>query len=233
MRKALAILIFAFLIPATVVPSVASGAATTSPKPKTAATADAAATPAAPSVASPVATTTAPNIPGMTATSLGSFEATCYAGANEGPIGGGNTTATGTPVAPGTIAVDPSVIPLHTTIAISGFPRADYPTTQFQALDTGGAIKGHHIDIYDASPSWCNAWGKQTVTLWKLTPAPQPVAEATPAQTKTKQSVKANGADTTQSGKQHEVDSPIDATHHAIIVEAPSAETAGRDLDEG
>ena len=50
-------------------------------------------------------------------------------------------TASGTTVEEGrTIAVDPSVIPLGSKVKINGH--------EYVAEDTGGAIKGHRIDIY-------------------------------------------------------------------------------------
>lgn len=80
------------------------------------------------------------------------FVATAY-GANKinlGVIGSyvpTGKTATGTVPSEGrTIAVDPSVIPLHSKVRI----ESDYAgiTGEYIAEDTGGAIKGNRIDIY-------------------------------------------------------------------------------------
>ena len=56
-------------------------------------------------------------------------------------------TASGTKAQPGTVAVDPSVIPLGTKLYIAstdGSPDYGYAT----ALDTGGAIKGNRVDLF-------------------------------------------------------------------------------------
>lgn len=71
---------------------------------------------------------------------MGTFKCTTYC-----PCticnGGWSTTATGNPLTPWyTIAVDPRVIPLGSTVYIEGLGT-------FKAHDTGGAIKGHKIDV--------------------------------------------------------------------------------------
>ncbi|MGH8921612.1 MAG: 3D domain-containing protein, partial [Actinomycetes bacterium] len=78
---------------------------------------------------------------------LGTFTITCYD--NHG------TTASGAQAGPNTVAVDPSVIPLGTAINIDGVGRR-------VAQDTGGAIKGHRLDIWEPSAAQCNAWGVQS-----------------------------------------------------------------------
>lgn len=52
---------------------------------------------------------------------------------------GKGLTRTGIPVHPGLISVDPSVIPLGSTVVINGI--------EYQAEDTGGMIKGNKIDM--------------------------------------------------------------------------------------
>ncbi|KAF6625961.1 G5 domain-containing protein [Paenibacillus sp. EKM208P] len=67
----------------------------------------------------------------------------------------GTRTASGTRVTEGrTIAVDPSVIPIGWWVYIEGvgFRRAE---------DTGGAIKGHKIDVYYESLSRANQFGRK------------------------------------------------------------------------
>lgn len=53
---------------------------------------------------------------------------------------------------PGVVAVDPSIIPLHSTVAIEGLGT-------FQALDTGGGVRGQHIDIFMPSCADAINWG--------------------------------------------------------------------------
>ncbi len=86
------------------------------------------------------------------------MEATAYTG--------DTTTATGvTPVRNpnglSTIAVDPSIIPLGSKVYIPGYGEAI-------AADTGGAIKGHKIDLFLNSENECINWGRQNVTLYIL-----------------------------------------------------------------
>jgi 3D (Asp-Asp-Asp) domain-containing protein len=66
-------------------------------------------------------------------------------------------TATGMPVGPGVVAVDPSVIPLGTKMYVPGYGNG-------VAADVGGGIKGNVIDLW-MTPSQCAAWGRRTVTI--------------------------------------------------------------------
>lgn len=69
-------------------------------------------------------------------------------------------TATGIDlrVNPRVIAVDPSVIPLGSTVEIPG-------KGVYIAGDTGGAIKGNKIDIHFSTVSEAFAWGRKTITV--------------------------------------------------------------------
>jgi 3D (Asp-Asp-Asp) domain-containing protein/peptidoglycan hydrolase CwlO-like protein len=67
------------------------------------------------------------------------------------------TTATGLPVGPGIVAVDPTVIPLGTRMSIPGYGDG-------VAADTGGAITGNRIDLWFASCSEASAFTR-TVTI--------------------------------------------------------------------
>lgn len=63
-------------------------------------------------------------------------------------------TASGTKAVPGrTIAVDPRVIPLGSTVYING--------AEYTAEDTGGAVKGNRIDILFPSHQEALAFGVQ------------------------------------------------------------------------
>jgi 3D (Asp-Asp-Asp) domain-containing protein len=68
------------------------------------------------------------------------------------------STASGLPVGPGIIAVDPSVIPLGTRVYVPGYGDAI-------AADTGSAIIGNIIDLWMPSTAHANAWGRRTVTI--------------------------------------------------------------------
>jgi 3D (Asp-Asp-Asp) domain-containing protein len=67
------------------------------------------------------------------------------------------TTATGLPVGPGIVAVDPTVIPLGTRMTIPGYGEG-------VAADTGSAIKGARIDVWISSCAQAAAFGR-TVTI--------------------------------------------------------------------
>lgn len=97
----------------------------------------------------------------------GGFVSTAY-----GPPWGGSegtgTTATGIDLhnSPKVyiVAVDPSVIPLHSKLSIN--PNPFGYAGNFAAEDTGGAIKGNRIDFYDwKGRADQNAWGRRSVTV--------------------------------------------------------------------
>jgi 3D (Asp-Asp-Asp) domain-containing protein len=67
-------------------------------------------------------------------------------------------TASGLPVGPGIIAVDPRVIPLGTRVYVPGYGDAI-------AADTGTAIIGNIIDLWMPSTAEALAWGRRTVTI--------------------------------------------------------------------
>jgi 3D (Asp-Asp-Asp) domain-containing protein len=50
------------------------------------------------------------------------------------------------------IAVDPGVIPLGSRVYVPAY-RDDGYDGWFVAQDTGGAITGHHIDVYRSPPA--------------------------------------------------------------------------------
>ena len=56
------------------------------------------------------------------------------------------------------IAVDPSVIPLGSRVWVEGYGEAI-------AGDTGGAIKGHKIDVLMPSDADARNWGRKTVKI--------------------------------------------------------------------
>lgn len=68
------------------------------------------------------------------------------------------TTATGLPVGPGVVAVDPSVIPLGTRLHVPGYGDA-------VAADTGGAVRGAMIDVWLPTLAQARAWGRRSVVV--------------------------------------------------------------------
>ena len=71
---------------------------------------------------------------------------------------GDGLTATGLPVTPGVVAVDPEVIPLGSTVIIDG--------QAYLAADTGGAVRGSHVDIAVATHQEAEDLGVTTADVW-------------------------------------------------------------------
>ncbi len=67
-------------------------------------------------------------------------------------------TATGLPAGWGTVAVDPSVIPLGTRLAIPGYGDG-------VAADTGSAVVGSTIDLWFPTEQEARAWGRRVVVV--------------------------------------------------------------------
>lgn len=68
------------------------------------------------------------------------------------------TTASGHGVHPGSIAVDPRLIPLGSHLYVPGYGRG-------HADDTGGAILGHRIDVWFRSCARARWWGRRWLTV--------------------------------------------------------------------
>ncbi len=73
----------------------------------------------------------------------------------------GYCTASGLYPRVGLVAVDPGVIPLGTMLYIEGYGYA-------VAADTGGAIKGHIIDVFFNTVKECVDWGRRPVQIYIL-----------------------------------------------------------------
>jgi len=67
-------------------------------------------------------------------------------------------TASGRTAGWGIVAVDPSVIPIGSRLAIPGYGMG-------VAADTGGAITGARIDVWFPTTAQANAWGNRVVTV--------------------------------------------------------------------
>jgi 3D (Asp-Asp-Asp) domain-containing protein len=104
-----------------------------------------------PPPADPPSTVSAATVMTANGRPLGTFLVTCY------DLGG--NTATGAPVSSVTVAVDPSVIPLGSHIYVDGAGAR-------VAQDTGGAIVGHRLDIWEPSAAQCAAWGSEYRSVW-------------------------------------------------------------------
>ncbi len=73
-------------------------------------------------------------------------------------------TASGRMVTRGLIAADPSVLPLGSRV------RLEHPgySGEYIVADTGGAIRGRHIDIWTPTSSEAMRFGRRTVKLTVL-----------------------------------------------------------------
>ena len=77
-------------------------------------------------------------------------------------------TASGVLATPGvTVAVDPSVIPLGSDVLVD---YGDGEIHYYRADDTGGAVKGNHIDLCVATHEEALQLGRQTATVYWVAP---------------------------------------------------------------
>ena len=83
---------------------------------------------------------------------LGIFEVSCHTGKG--------VTASGRPSSRETVSVDPQVVPLGTRLVI------DEVGTRV-AADTGGAIKGRRLDIWEPSVAACMQFGRKQLRVWQ------------------------------------------------------------------
>jgi 3D (Asp-Asp-Asp) domain-containing protein len=93
--------------------------------------------------------------------SLGAFRTTAYCPCYACSEGYGRHTSTGTIAKSNhTIAVDPRVIPYGSKVMING--------TVYTAEDRGGAVKGHHIDIFYDTHAQTRQYGSRNVEVFLL-----------------------------------------------------------------
>jgi 3D (Asp-Asp-Asp) domain-containing protein len=110
-----------------------------------------------PPAAPPAATRPAPARPPTTTASahgaeLGVFEVSCHTGKG--------VTASGRPSSRETLSVDPRVVRLGTWLVIDKVgPRV--------AADTGGAIRGRRLDIWEPSVAACTRFGRRQLRVWQ------------------------------------------------------------------
>ena len=75
----------------------------------------------------------------------------------------GGETSSGTQAKSGTVAADPQVLPMGTTIRVTGLlsPR---PQT-FTVADTGPAVKGNEIDVFIGDCARAKTFGRRPVQV--------------------------------------------------------------------
>ncbi|MGD0809657.1 MAG: 3D domain-containing protein [Acidimicrobiales bacterium] len=100
-----------------------------------------------------VVVTMRPTAPSRHLNFLGDFLVTCY------DLNG--VTKSGVIAGPQSAAVDPGVIPLGTQIYVDGIGVRT-------ADDTGGAIVGDHVDIWEPTFGQCAAWGAQQRAVYSV-----------------------------------------------------------------
>ena len=109
-----------------------------------------------------------PEPPGalQAATAGRSFQARMTAYSYQTATGGahGSLTRSGTPVRWGVVAVDPTVVPLGTRLLIEGYDIV------FVAEDTGGGVRGNHVDIFFPDYASAVRFGVQNRTVTILIP---------------------------------------------------------------
>lgn len=81
-------------------------------------------------------------------------------------------TSSGTMTRPGTIAADTALFPYGTIMYIPGYGYG-------RVEDTGGAVRGRHIDLYRPNHWYARRWGVQTLQV-KVWLPPRPPADANP-----------------------------------------------------
>ncbi|TVY06953.1 stalk domain-containing protein [Paenibacillus cremeus] len=99
------------------------------------------------------------------------MKATAYTASPAENGGYGAIDYLGQPLALGTIAVDPSVIPLGSKVYVEGYSYDGLPTGGMYAIasDTGSAIKGNKIDIFlPESRSKAQDFGVQQVKVYVI-----------------------------------------------------------------
>jgi 3D (Asp-Asp-Asp) domain-containing protein len=111
-----------------------------------------------PPPASPPGTTTPAPSRASTSTAaargveLGIFEVSCHTGKG--------VTASGRPSSREIVSVDPRVVPLGTRLVIDKVGAR-------VAADTGGAIKGRRLDIWEPSVAACTKFGRRQLRVWQ------------------------------------------------------------------
>jgi 3D (Asp-Asp-Asp) domain-containing protein len=107
---------------------------------------------APPGTAQPVPSRAPTTAAGAHGVALGVFEVSCHTGKG--------VTASGRPSSRETVSVDPRVVRLGTRLVIDEVgPRV--------AADTGGAIRGRRLDIWEPSEAACIRFGRRQLRVWQ------------------------------------------------------------------
>jgi 3D (Asp-Asp-Asp) domain-containing protein len=107
---------------------------------------------APPGTTRPAPSRTPTSTAGARGVELGIFEVSCHTGKG--------VTASGRPSSRETVSVDPRVVPLGTRLVIDKVgPRV--------AADTGGAIRGQRLDIWEPSVAACTRFGRRQLRVWQ------------------------------------------------------------------
>lgn len=117
------------------------------------------------------ALTVGAKINGYTITRVLHVVATAYGPSLQDNYPYGPVDASGKPLVPGDIAVDPSVIPMGSHLYVAGYKSPSLPQggELGWARDTGGAIKGNRIDIFiNGNAQQVSNFGVQPVTVYVL-----------------------------------------------------------------
>ncbi|WP_167356992.1 stalk domain-containing protein [Paenibacillus pectinilyticus] len=99
------------------------------------------------------------------------FESTAYSADPSENGGYGAIDYMGNPLAMGTVAVDPSVIPLGSKLYIEGYSFDGLPQggMYVYATDTGGSIKGNRLDIFiPGSKKSLQSFGIQKIKVYNI-----------------------------------------------------------------
>ena len=105
--------------------------------------------------------TASPASPDVSAVQASTYVATAYSLSGR--------TASGKRVARGLIAADVSVLPLGTRVHVA----AGQYSGEYLVADTGGAVRGKHIDIWTPNPRDAMRFGRRTVKLTVLSYGPK------------------------------------------------------------
>ena len=79
-------------------------------------------------------------------------------------------TASGAGVREGIVAADPSQAPIGTVIRVSGL--SSRYNREYRVMDTGRAVRGHHIDVYMQDCREAMRFGRRDAIVTVLRPPP-------------------------------------------------------------